>query len=462
MNQVVNARRVRIAAFVTALALVVAFLAPAPAAVADEEYGGALPNGAIWRAVVPSDWNGTLLLYSHGYAPSFVPLSPAVAPDGETETALLELGYALAGSSYAANGWALPTAAADQLATLDAAIAAIGAEPDSVLAYGSSMGGLVTAQLAESAGDVIDGALPTCGIVAGGVDLNNYQLDGAHAINELLAPGVDIQLVGYSSFFGDAQIATAQLVAAVEEGQASPEGRARVALAAALYQLPDWLPADDEPSAGDDEARQAAMYEWLVSTLPFVTPARADLVAAAGGDSGWNEGVDYRRLFRESPERQLVATLYREAGLALGADLDLLTATADLSAEPSALQSMLNHSHPDGDLAMPVFSLHTTDDNLVPVQHEEEYADDVRSHGKRSLLRQSYVARPGHCAFTSAEVVAGLKVLEDRVTTGHWGPAGVSSKKLNDLAESLGLGGSAFVNFQPGEFIGDRSDQLSG
>ena len=46
---------------------------PATPAHADEEFSGSLPNGTQWIAAVPDDWNGILLLHSHGYTPSFVP-----------------------------------------------------------------------------------------------------------------------------------------------------------------------------------------------------------------------------------------------------------------------------------------------------------------------------------------------------------------------------------------------------
>jgi hypothetical protein len=119
---------------------------------------------------------------------------------------------------------------------------------------------------------------------------------------------------------------------------------------------------------------------------------------------------------------------------------------------------MVGHSQPTGDLQMPVFSIHTDYDPLVPAEHEEEYADDVRTAHKRSLLRQAFVDRDGHCSFTSAELVAGIKVLEERVETGRWPAASVNPHKLNRLASSFDLGDSAFVRFRPGEFIGDRSD----
>src|SRR5690348_2660522 len=69
---------------------------------------GTLPDGGTWIADVPANWNGTLLLYSHGYGT----LTPADAPDQGTHDALLADGYALAGSSYDPSGslWALGSA----------------------------------------------------------------------------------------------------------------------------------------------------------------------------------------------------------------------------------------------------------------------------------------------------------------------------------------------------------------
>src|SRR5688572_15900440 len=73
-------------------------------------YEGVLPNGATWIADVPTDWNGTVLLYSHGYNPT--PTTPPVnSPDPATAEALLARGYALAGSSYSRPGWVTDTAA---------------------------------------------------------------------------------------------------------------------------------------------------------------------------------------------------------------------------------------------------------------------------------------------------------------------------------------------------------------
>ena len=74
------------------------------AAPANTQITGSLANGTSWIAEYPRSWNGTLILYSHGYGS----LTAADAPDPGTQTALLDQGYALAGSSYDPSGseWA--------------------------------------------------------------------------------------------------------------------------------------------------------------------------------------------------------------------------------------------------------------------------------------------------------------------------------------------------------------------
>src|SRR5690349_17720838 len=77
---------------------------------------GTLTDGAKWEIQCPSGtWNGTLLLYSHGYV---APGSPNPARDvGDSATGgyLLANGFALAGSSYATTGWAIQQALPDQI-----------------------------------------------------------------------------------------------------------------------------------------------------------------------------------------------------------------------------------------------------------------------------------------------------------------------------------------------------------
>src|SRR6059058_1790806 len=52
-------------------------------------------GGANYTIAVPSNWNGTLVLYSHGYVFPGKPLVARDAGDPLTRAALLQQGYAL-------------------------------------------------------------------------------------------------------------------------------------------------------------------------------------------------------------------------------------------------------------------------------------------------------------------------------------------------------------------------------
>jgi pimeloyl-ACP methyl ester carboxylesterase len=197
---------------------------------------GTLPDGATYLIEVPSPWNGTLLLYSHGYV---VPGSPNPARDvGDpfTRAFLLANGFALAGSSYAHTGWAIQEANPDQIAVLDAFAAFFG-KPKRTIAWGHSLVGIITAALVQKHHERFDGALPMCGVLSGGVATWNQGLDSAFAFKRLLAPGSPLQVVNITDPNANFALSETMLAAA----QATPQGRARLALTAALGDTPGWL-----------------------------------------------------------------------------------------------------------------------------------------------------------------------------------------------------------------------------
>ncbi|MGW2638188.1 alpha/beta hydrolase [Streptomyces sp. NPDC001348] len=405
---------------------------------------GTLTDGATWTADVPADWNGTLLLFSHGFGP----LVARDAPSDAVRDELLGEGYALAGSSYDPGGsmWALASAERDQFATLDAVTARIGA-PRRTLSVGQSMGGLVNARIARDGAGRIDGALGLCGLVAGGTDLDNYQLDAEYTLARLLLPEQDVRLVRFGS--ADEAAATAQkLTAAVTAAQSTPQGRARIALAAAFLNLPAWAPGRTAPAPADWAGQQEQQYAWFASgILSFVEGGRYAVEQSVGGNNSWNRGVDYSRLLAGSVHAPEVRALYRAAGLDLRADLRALTSGAAVAADPAAVRTAERTSSAGQGLAVPLLDVHTTADNLVPVEQERRFADRVHAAGRGALLRQAYVERQGHCAFTTAETVAALHALEHRVDTGGWGAA--TPAALQRSATALGLDGAAYVPYRP-------------
>ena len=204
---------------------------------------GTAEDGSTFKAEVPPRWNGTLLLYSHGYVPPFVP-NPAAetARNRAVADELLADGFALAASSYAANGWAVQEALRDQIDLLDRFKRRFG-KPRRTIAWGDSMGGMVTTGLVERYPRRFDGALPFCGILGGAVGLWNQNLDLQYAIKTLLSaspdpavsvPASQLELVNITNWQANVALANAAATAA----QATPEGRARLALAACSSRSP--------------------------------------------------------------------------------------------------------------------------------------------------------------------------------------------------------------------------------
>jgi len=58
--------------------------------------------------------------------------------------------------------------------------------------------------------------------------------------------------------------------------------------------------------------------------------------------------------------------------------------------------------------------------------------------GNGALLRQRFVHRAGHCAFTPAEMITAVQVLMNRITTGSWHDSAIGSAALNHEAAALG------------------------
>ncbi|MFV2117627.1 prolyl oligopeptidase family serine peptidase [Streptomyces sp. Act-28] len=413
-----------------ALLAATALPARAVAAPADAHVEGRLPSGAAYVMDVPADWNGTVLLYSHGYTPAGFPNPARNAPDTDTRGKLLTAGYALIGSSYATTGWALTEAVPDQLATLDLFTERYGTARRT-FAWGTSYGGLVTTALAERHGDRFDGSLSMCGLVQGGVANWNSTLDPVFALRTLLTPGSGVRLTGFTGP-GDARAASDALTAATDAAQRTPEGRARIALAAALHNIPGHNDTTQtEPAPTDWAAQQANQYAAVRGLLQQPAFAwRQEAESRAGGNPSWNTDVDYAAMLRRSPLFKEVSELYKEAGTSLRADLSALNRAPRIAADPGAVRWLSRTSAPTGRLSDPHLTIHTTGDALIPVQVESAYRRAAVAAGSLPLLRQAYVDGPGHCTFTPGETVAALGTLEHRLDSGRWdaSPAALNSR----------------------------------
>lgn len=410
-------------------------------------------GGANYLIEVPSNWNGTLVLYSHGYVFPGNPLTPQDAGDPLTEAALLQQGYALAGSSYSQNGWALQQAFHDQIALLNFFNATCG-HPTRTIAWGHSLGGIITAGLVQLNPNRFAGALPMCGVLAGGIGTWNQALDGAFAFDVLLA-GNALPIVHLPA---DPTTAFNQAEAVLQSAQNTAQGRARLALIAALGDVPGWFTTGSpEPASTDFATQEVNQFTWESQVdFLFAFFARAELEARAGGNPSWNTGVNYHDQLAESASSKEVRALYKQAGLNLNKDLDALNAAPRISADPGAVSYLNKYISFDGDLNIPVLTMHTTGDGLVVNQDEQAYANVVQTEGDASLLRQVFVHRAGHCAFTPAETLTAFQTLINRLNTGKWADTtdpGLMNTEAAALGSSLNTAPPAFINFKPTRFL---------
>ena len=139
---------------------------------------GTTSDGAPFVMMVPANFNGTVALYSHGYRynidlpAGMLPSAPAgykvtntpePIPGGNPAIAnyFLGNGMAIMGSGFSRQGWNLDAAVATNV-ELVAAFKKQFPKTNHVLAWGSSLGGIITQTLAEKYPTLVDAVAPMC------------------------------------------------------------------------------------------------------------------------------------------------------------------------------------------------------------------------------------------------------------------------------------------------------------
>lgn len=128
------------------------------------------PNDQLVLTCLPANFNGTLLIYAHGYVrpqePLALPEEFANADIQEIIQQLLDLGFGVATSSYHKNGYAVEQAEADLNDLVDY-VESSEADVDAVYITGASEGALIATMLVEKYPETYAGGLALCGPLAG-------------------------------------------------------------------------------------------------------------------------------------------------------------------------------------------------------------------------------------------------------------------------------------------------------
>ncbi len=179
-------KKVRILSLLSVTALVTTVLVTAPtvanaAPACDgkspiQSCVGVTSDGAPYAMQVPANFNGTVALYSHGYRynvdiPAAIPLiggykitnTPEPVPGGNAEVAkyFFSQGIAIVGSGFARQGWNPDSAIKTNVELIDTFKKQF-PKTTKVVAWGSSLGGVITQGLAEKHPDLGSAVAPMC------------------------------------------------------------------------------------------------------------------------------------------------------------------------------------------------------------------------------------------------------------------------------------------------------------
>ena len=370
-------------------ALLLGSLGPATAPVARAESlcepDGQQASGAVYRICMPpeGEWNGDLVVYAHGYVaynePIAIPEDQLSIPDGPSLPEMVNaMGYAFAVTSYSVNGLAVKEGTADVVDLVEIFSATHG-QPRHVYLVGPSEGGLITALGVERHFDVFDGGLSACGPVGNFRHQINYWGD-VRVLFDYFFPGV----------IPGSPVEIPQEV--IDNWDTVYKGRIEAALRADPHATAQLLTVAHVPV---DPTDPDSGIDALMGLLWYNIFATNDGVAKLGGQPYDN----HRRLYFGSDD-----------------DLRLNLSVARFKADPAAIAEIEAHYQTSGDLSVPLVTLHTLGDPIVPYWHELLYRRKIVVNSDLMLHTNIPSLRYGHCNFSAAEVLLAFAVLVYQVT----------------------------------------------
>jgi pimeloyl-ACP methyl ester carboxylesterase len=336
---------------------------------------GTQTSGALYRICFPADWNGELVIYAHGYFEASQPIAihDDVIGGQSVSSAVTGLGYGFATTSYPANGLVVPEAVEDVIALQGTFVRLYRPDPTRTLIVGASEGGLVAALAAERHPDVIDGALALCG------PIGDFQAQLDHF--------GDFRVV-FDYFFPG--IIPGSALDIPDSVRANWPNRYAPAVVNAITADPDrttqLLAVTGEP------AENAALT--VIGVLWYNIYATGDARTRLGGQPFDNS----TRVYAGSAD-----------------DAALNAGVARFTADAAARTRVATEFETSGALTVPVVTLHTTGDPIVPLEQEALYGTKVQQAGAAGLLTQNQADRYGHCEFEAPEVFGAFSSLITKV-----------------------------------------------
>lgn len=339
---------------------------------------GKQASGAIYRICTPqpSCYNGNLVIYAHGYVDAYQPLripeDQLSLPDGTSVPKLINaLGFAFATTSYSRNGLAVLEGVRDIRDLVEIYKTRAGGV-DKVYLVGPSEGGLITAKSIETYPGVYAGGVAACGPVGSFRDQINY-IGDFRVLFDYFFPRV---IPGSATHVPQTVIDN---WATIYEPRVKQAIRSFPDKAAELIRVA-------KVSIGQD----AANIEDAILTVAWYTVfATNDARQQLGGQPFDNIGRWYS-----------------------GSQNDfLLNLLVQREAADSQAIIALQKYETSGLLGVPLVTLHTTGDQIIPYWQELLYRQKIERTGSAGKHINLPILRYGHCQFNAFEALLGFGII---------------------------------------------------
>lgn len=390
-------------------------------------------NGTLldvpYKIRVPANWNGTLLVYTHGNGIYPEPeLVPQVIPESGQDLAqarlafeesLLSQGYAMAASALKASGSDLKNDYELNLALTAYFKWKVG-YPRRTLLWGESLGGAVSNRMIEKFPFFYEGAIVmTEGRNSpSGMD-RALDIGLAYAATDMKGPIPIATINGWPVAFGPIGDLTDNInwptfFFNTQWPYFDPTSGANnigqwefIRLVMGLTGYPGQPEGEFWPLDSLTERNLFGGLMWAA------TMARSMVEAVWGGPVAQN--LD--RSYSLSTQDIQYLTSYGIPETTIQGWLDSMNGQK-IEADPSARRRLVFWGQPSGQLWRPVLRLHTKFDGLCPVAGENAYYQLAKKEGSLRNLVQAYTNGVGHCVYTGTQLHSALDAMSYWLNTG--------------------------------------------
>ncbi|MFC6646708.1 alpha/beta hydrolase [Granulicella cerasi] len=330
-------------------------------------------TGAPYRIDIPADWNGSLVVFYHGYSMTNVTFHIAERLGGQ-QAPFLERHYAVIQSGYSQPGWALPQAYPETEALRRYFVKRYG-QPKETYVSGGSMGGALTMVTLELNPKPYMGGLDLCGAV-GPTYVSFDRRFAMRAAFDFYFPNVMPSLLNVPDDYIANNAERDKVMAALKK----------------------------DPKSAEIMRHLLTVHTdtGVASNIAYFTYVVADMIRRSGGNPFDNRNYIY------------TGTTPGDSHM----DYALNDGVKRYAAEPKAREYLLRHYTPSGRLTKPMLAVHTVYDPIIPASTLMLYNQQVELEGFGDNLVQQYVRSEGHCNINGAEE---LRAFDELVEWVHHG-----------------------------------------